>query len=349
MSGSERRSERLLEQGKTRRYQKYHSKGEDEFDYNDYGKRAFNQVSRLSSSDSESFQSVSSGESSSQSDESNATVIEDQPDLDEITYLLENQLSISFNPGNMEALGADREYKKLVRKVHGIVDDINDHFDENPTDAISDIEDINRILSKIEKLRTEFREAHEVVVDYMSEHGDNAEEVKNKQEEYNAQKETILAEIKKYVTSCNQVRINIRSGEAIYRQNIALEQDRRAQDEFLQKTRTTNFILDEIRRMITELSLEFSKSTDTQDVTDEELARRNKELPEYQSRVEKLSKKYQQFLETIPEGFPSFEDVVQGTRESYDELITAKSDYENFVKCEMDKREILKENSFKFF
>ena len=290
MSGSERRSERLRDQGRTRRYENYHTRGEDEFDYEEYGKRTFDQVNHLSSSDSDSFQSVGSG-SDTQSDDSNTTVIEDQQGLAELTYLLENNLSISVNPDRMDALAADREYRKLLRKVQAIVHDINDHLDENPTGSISDIDDINRNVSKIEKLRTDFREAHQEVADYMLELSEGSEEIKTKLDEFNSEKKTLLGEVKKYVSSCNQVRTAIRGNESLARQNMSLEENRRSQEEFEQKSRTTNFILDEIKRMITELSSEFSKSKNADEVSDEELSRRNRELTDYLARMEKISKK----------------------------------------------------------
>ena len=83
------------------------------------------------------------------------------------------------------------------------------------------------------------------------------------------------------------------------------------------------------------------------DVTDNELMRRNRELPENMLKLERLSKKFQHVLEVIPESYPDNFNVVRTITENYNNLIKKKGRYENFVKHEIQNREILKENSFK--
>ena len=345
MSEPTRRSERLINQGRTRRYQGFDAEGRDDFDYHDYGRRIPQVVgAESSSSDSDNFQSASSG-SGSLSDCSNTTVIEQvDQNLEEISLLLENQLSITTCV-TMEELRGDREYRKLARKVDAVVANINDHFDECPANACQDIDDLNRIVSKMEKLRSDLREVHVDLIDYMSDFIEGSDEVSKKSEQYEADYDGVLKQIKAYIANCNQVRTIIRNNQATHRLNLVNQGAQRANDELGQQTRTTNFILAEVERMINELTTEFSKSN--VDVTDEELSRRNRELPDFLNRVDKLSKKFQQFLQTIPEGYQNFNVVVTGARIKYDNLIRLKDLYSTFVKNEVQEREVLKENSFK--
>ena len=89
----------------------------------------------------------------------------------------------------------------------------------------------------------------------------------------------------------------------------------------------------EIERTIDELSQEFPKSIEPEDVSDEELSRRNNDNPPgYQTMVEKLSKKHQQFLETIPEHFPdSWRHAEPEAPIRLDKLMSLKTECETFI------------------
>ena len=306
-----------------------------------------NVITSESSSDSENFVTASSG------NDSDATVVdkhEDQLDLADITYRLQSQLSITTMSDmgdeavDMQTLRSDKEYRKLLRKVDSIISNVQDQLDEYPAKSCKDVDDINRNISKIETTRSEFREAHVELMDYISDLGETTEEVQEAQENYECNKEKVLKQIKAYVLRCHEVRSAIREEEHQLRDNLANHQAQRLRDEYAQRERTTYFFIDEIDRTIDELSQEFTKSIEPEDVSDEELSRRNNDLPGYQTRIEKLSKKHQQFLETIPEGFPDCQTVMQNVKHRYDKLITMKTEYETFIRVEVEAREILKEN-----
>ena len=176
---------------------------------------------------------------------------------------------------------------------------------------------------------------------------DPDEDTQRVKEGFQKQKAAVLLEIKDYINQNNKIRAQIRQGEATHRMNEAFEAERREKDAILQKTRTTDFLLDEVKRMITELTLEYSKSRDYDEVSDEEVIRRNRDMAENANKADKLSMKFQQFLQTIPESYPEFNDVVAGTKKSYDKVIKEKGAYERFVKSQIQEREILKEDSFK--
>ena len=121
-------------------------------------------------------------------------------------------------------------------------------LDEYPAESCNDVDDLNRNISKIEKARSEFREAHVELADYMSDLGETTEEVKETQDNFESDKEKILTQIKEYVVSCHKVRSDIRNEEHQYRDNLANHQAQRLRDEYAQRERTTYFIIDEIDR-----------------------------------------------------------------------------------------------------
>ena len=119
------------------------------------------------------------------------------------------------------------------------------------------------------------------------------------------------------------------------------------EDSNKKKVVTTDFLLGEVRRRLVELKYEFVKSQ--VNVTDEELNRRYKDLPENKAKVEKLSQKFQNALEKMPENYPESVKVAEAISENYNNLLKDKDKYVKFVEMEMKKREILKQNKFETF
>ena len=327
-----RQSERLTNQGRTLCYQKYHSRGEKEYRSNTAGEKQTEVIrSRLSSSGLDStFQSV--GSEAVPETPINTTLVEDPSVVNEISDLM-NKMELD-----------DKEYKKLVCKLKSIKCNIVDHLDEYPASDITGLNDIDRNLSKIEKLRSDYREYFLEIMEYLN---DPDEEIQKIKEGFESQKDAVLVKIKDYIGENGKIRAHIHEGEKTYRMNEDYAVERREKDVIAQKIRTTNFLLDEIKRMITELTLEYSKSEVEEEVSDEEVIRRNRDMSENTTKADKLSTKFQQFLQTIPETYPNFNGVVEGTKKSYDQLIKEKGFYENFVKLQIQEREILKEKSFK--
>ena len=220
-----RQSERLKNQGKTLRYPKYHSRGEKEYQPNTSGEKDTEVVHSHSSSSSDSdstFQSVGSRAVSETS--INATVVQDSSVVNEISDLM-NKMELE-----------DREYKKLVRKVESIRCDIMDHLDEYPASEIVGIDDINRNLSKIEKLRSEYREFFLEIMEYLT---DPEQKIQNIKADFESQRDAVLTKIKEYISENSKIRKEIHQGEQTCRMNEVYEVERREKDAISQKIRTS--------------------------------------------------------------------------------------------------------------
>ena len=234
----------------------------------------------------------------------------------------------------------DQETNKLKRKLKSITADIVDHFDENAVDDSMSVDDVEKQITKIQNLRTMYREVYQELTEIIS-----TDETDNVLEEYEQQYDKTMKNIKDYIATGNIHCKAIRSEESRLRSEATYEKDRVKDQVIAKKTMTTNFLVKEITRLVTELNNEYSKPTD--DVPDEELFRRNKEMSENAGKMESLSKKHQQFLETIPETYPNRRNLIQTTNGSYDEVVAKKEIYETFVKYQVAQRELLKQAAFK--
>ena len=63
-------------------------------------------------------------------------------------------------------------------------------------------------------------------------------------------------------------------------------------------------------------------------------------------KMDQLSSKFQQFLETIPTDFTDSANVIAQTKRQYDNLLKEKDRYERFIQHELCEREIEKGKSF---
>ena len=97
-----------------------------------------------------------------------------------------------------------------------------------------------------------------------------------------------------------------------------------------QKSRSAEFLISEVTRLTDELHIEFCKETDGE-VSDDEIIRRKEDLPSTSDKMNQLSSKFQQCLETIPEDYENKEDIISSLKENYEALLKDKENYENFV------------------
>ena len=122
----------------------------------------------------------------------------------------------------------------------------------------------------------------------------------------------MISKMKGFIREAKDTRGKIRKGEAHAKEYVDRLQDENDNEIRHQKTRAASFLLNEINRTTEELIVEFIKPRF--DVTDEEVMRRSEELPDNMSKVDELSKKYRQFLETIPSTFPNSTTVFIDTQ-----------------------------------
>ncbi len=231
----------------------------------------------------------------------------------------------------------EQDLNKLKRRLKSVSADIVDHFDEHSIDNTFKVEDVEKQVSKIEKLRTMYRDIYEELIEVLT----DATEIG----QYEGHYDHTMKQIKQYISGGNNLCKDIRIEETRARNEATFAKDKLNGQMITKKTQTTDFLVKEINRSLTELNNEYAKTR--VDVSDEELFRRNKELSENSSRMESLAKKHQQFLDTIPETYPNRGHIIHVTNVSYDEVVERKAVYEKFVKDEMTQRELLKQAVFK--
>ena len=83
-----------------------------------------------------------------------------------------------------------------------------------------------------------------------------------------------------------------------------------------QRNLATNFLVEEVFRLIKDINKEFSKSTD--DVSDEELLRRKEDYSENSLQLERLSNKFEHVFQTIPDGYDAH--IMKRMKDSYTNL-----------------------------
>ena len=220
--------------------------------------------------------------------------------VEELTLLLD-----SFGPvreDTTEMTDVERELKPFQLRFSTLQADIIDHLDENAIDtSLTVVEDVD---SKVERLR-EYRRAYQEIESLFDDADDRKVEFEN---DY----KIMISKMKGYIREAKDTRGKIRKGEAHAKEYVDRLQDEKDNEIRHQKTRAASFLLNEINRTTEELIIEFIKPRF--DVTDEEVMRCSEDN---MSEVDKLSKKYRQFLETIPSSFPNSTTVFIDTQRKY--------------------------------
>ena len=156
---------------------------------------------------------------------------------------------------------------------------------------------------------------------------------------------SILAIIKEYIINAKQRKNELRGEEKEASQVEVTMKLQKSIELTAQKSRSAEFLISEVTRLTDELQLEFCKETDGE-VSDEEILRRKEDLPSTLEKMNQLSSKFQQCLETIPEEYENKDEIISSLKENYEHLLTDKESYEKFVVTELREREIEKEKSF---
>ena len=340
MSVPDRRSQRLSKKSQRIDYRVFNDTGEKKYKYDvnfgKYTRKPVEVINTTSDSDTDNtvesicnLPSVNTCSTISNEYEDNQNLL-----IDEVT----NLVSACHLPFYKDKMDKEKEIKMLELKLLSLQADIDDHLEENIIDgSFNVVEDIDMCITKVEKLRTEYRKIGKEMESMVVARGET-------DDTYDLNYKSVLGRIKDYVLLAMDRRSTIRQNEASPRYHETVIKEKTEEITSFQKARTVDFLLNEVTRLIVELENEFSKPQD--DVTDEELMRRNRELPENMLKLERLSKKFQHVLEVIPDSYPNNQYVVKSTTDSYNHLIKEKGMYESFLKHEIQKREILKENSF---
>ena len=181
-------------------------------------------------------------------------------------------------------------------------EEITDYMDENPTNStLVHIKDIDTCIDEITRLRSQFRA---IYIEFSS-----TLEAQVYEDKFSEDVNNILAAIKEYIINAKDRKSVLRLEEQENSQAEVTLKQQKEEEINNKKVRTTEFLLSEVKRLITELNTEFSKESDGE-VEDEEILRRKEDLPTTLGKMDQLSSKFQQFLETIPTDFTNSANVI---------------------------------------
>lgn len=214
--------------------------------------------------------------------------------------------------------------------------DINDFVDENEIDSFAAvISDIDVCVEKIEIKRSNLRSLSNQIKLNIGETKFEAEFAKNV--------EMSFANIKTYIKSAKDLRKSIRAKEKADFTNKEISNEKHHFEITKQKIETTGFVINEIFRIINELSKDFQVSKET---SNDEIVKKESNLQLKLCQCENLAKKIQYLLDTVPPEYPDKESVLQTITEAYEKLIFQKKEYVENLKTEIQTRELSKEKLF---
>ena len=250
-----------------------------------------------------------------------------------VKMVKENESENKEESGKMDNIDSQK-----IMRYKLLQEEITDYMDENPTNStLVHIKDIDTCIDEITRLRSQFRA---IYIEFSS-----TLETQVYEDEFSEDVNNILAAIKEYIINAKDRKSVLRLEEQENSQAEVTLKQQKEEEINNKKVRTTEFLLSEVKRLITELNTEFSKESDGE-VEDEEILRRKEDLPTTLGKMDQLSSKFQQFLETIPTDFTNSANVIAETKKQYDNLLKEKDRYENFIQHELCEREIEKGKSF---
>ena len=252
-------------------------------------------------------------------------------DVQEISNLLHN-----FNILSPFSTMDQEKISQLQTEQATSADDINDFLDENNLDDnISDIEDIESCISRIEQLRSKYRRTHKD----LSKLSDNYE--------INYGKEFLetIASIKCYIKEANR-----RKGTIQQLQKEADVEEKHNERKIevqkqIKKNEACQFHINEINQLTKELNHEFKIKPD--EIEDEHLLQMENEIKENNNKMGRLSSRIKNLLSLKQAWDLEQEEAIRNIYAVYQRLITRKNEYCTFIKEECSRKELSKEESFK--
>ena len=196
---------------------------------------------------------------------------------------------------------ANRKFNQMISHVDSLSEDIDDFIDENPVRELGNLlEDIDLVISKVEKMRSDFRTVHkELRMNY------GEKRYRSTFEGYYKQK---LDQIKLFICEVRYKRKSIRAVEDKVRVSQHKAHERKLE-----------FVRSEIKCLITHFSNKFDVDLANED--DKEIKKRKEELTSDLKTLGTIPKKIEELMN---EGEDEHEiDCVQ---DSYKGLSDAKDD-----------------------
>ena len=209
---------------------------------------------------------------------------------------------------------------QLVSQIDTVSLDIIDFIEENPTQhVVLSVEDMDKMISRIEELRSKYRGSHRELQRYI---GNTYNE--NFLQGYNMK----LHDIKCFIKEVKAKRNNSRLDQDIAKNNSAMLQAKKLQ-----------FLVSETDRRIGSLESIFSE--DLNAILDEDIVTRKGAFPEHQKEMQYIAKNIQEIIGT---GATDLE--VDRVQQRYVDLNSEKSQYLFELEQEIKKREIEKQKNF---
>ena len=209
--------------------------------------------------------------------------------------------------------------RQLIGQAESISEDIDCFIEENPpADFGNSIEDLDKIINRIEDMRSSFRGKHKEIRAHCT-----PGLLLGKS--FNA----TLEAVKLYLKQVRDKRKSLRDGEDV--QKLALVAAKQEKLVFLGK---------EVRRTISDLYVTFSSVLD--DESDENITKRKEELPGLVKIVNKIPKRIEEIMDA-----GEIDAEINKIKTRFDNLIKAKTLYVTRLDDELKKREIEKLKSFK--
>ena len=238
----------------------------------------------------------------------------------ELTSLFED-VSLNEIEIEKESLKMSEHSRKIIQQQSTLADDIDDFIEENPLQLIwSSIEDIDDCVERVEKLRTTYRNLHKGLKDDL---GDSYEE------KFSKVYERRIADIKIYFKEAKSKRAELRVKE-LGKKDI----------EENTKSRSIEFLVEEIYRTVSELEREFSENLT--EIDNDEVIKRKNSHSETQRKVESLAIKFKELLKIPSSKIENIEEM----KEEYRRLLEMKQTYTDNLHQELTVREIEKKASF---
>ena len=211
--------------------------------------------------------------------------------------------------------------KDIAVAQQTIADDINDYIGENAL-IEADVDELDDIIRKIEELRTSYRTKHN--------------ELK------------VLANVfckEMFEETCNEVLVSIKN-YIVYAKDLKRKiKNKYTKKEQLVKISKCNFLINEVSMLCNHLRKEFDERNCN--ALDDEISRRNANLPDAQKQMDSASKLIQELLSLNILGHEDSDADIKDVTDKYNELCKTKEIYFQFVKKQVEIRELTKQDLFK--
>ena len=228
-------------------------------------------------------------------------------DTEEIDTLLDN-FCIGINIDNHVEMTTNANAVDEETNLALIQDDINDFLEENPIEHLITVNDLDAYTTRLESLRQNF-----LVIDRSIQKNISAEVYSTTHEQTSKK---VLNDLKEHALFAKEKRDTIRQQQMRADESEKFFIMQVKEETLNQKTRATNFLVEEVLRLITDLNKEFCKSID--DVSDEELLKRKEDYSENSLQLERLSNKFEHAFQTMPHGYDM--QVMKRMKDAYAKL-----------------------------